>query len=176
MVERFDKLNVPVGHLHALTGEAYIRDPGGNLRPLRLNEPVFSGEVVVTADGTRVELILLDTRTYVINANETLTIDAEVLAVEHVDASDAALLLVNESFDQLMRAIIVAGEKDELKAVVNGALSSGARFTRLLHVVENFAPKACALSTSDEPNSAAGGAPHLDISTFDDLAVAKPSA
>jgi hypothetical protein len=144
--------NTPIAHLSAIQGEAFVKDRNGVLRQLELDAPIFDGEVVVTGDGARIELALLDTRTFVVDANETFTMDAEVIAMYQPDASDAALLVVGNGFDKVIQAINEDGSLDALLAAtaagnISSNLGGGASFTRLLHVIEAFDPPTVELDT-----------------------------
>lgn len=153
--------NTPIARLAAIQGEAFVKDRKGVLRALRLDSPIFDGEVVMTGDGARVELALLDTRTFVVNANETFTMDAEVIAVDQPDATDAALLVVGNGFDKVIQAINEDGSLDALLAetAAGNIVSSGdggASFTRLLHVIEAFEPPTVELDSGHDLSYGAG--------------------
>ena len=56
---------VPVARVSALQGQAYAKDKAGNLRPLQVGDPIYEGDVVLAAEGSRVELASDDGRSLV---------------------------------------------------------------------------------------------------------------
>ena len=137
--------HIPVARISAVQGQAFAKGRDGALRALHLNDPIFEGDVIVTAVGGRVELALLDDRTIVMRGNETLTVDAEVAATVKPDASDAALLAAGSDVDKVIKAINAGGSLDDLleetaAGASAGGADGGSTFVRLLRVVEAVDP------------------------------------
>ena len=97
--------NTPVARVAALQGQVFAQDEKGNLRQLKLDDPIYEGEVLVTGMGASVELAMQDGRTLNVPANETLTFDAEVAALEKPDATDSALLESGKSAEKIIQAV-----------------------------------------------------------------------
>ena len=70
----------PVARVSAVEGQAFAKDKNGELRVLHVGDVIFEGDVLVTAAGSRIELAADDGRTLVLSSDETLTVDAEVMA------------------------------------------------------------------------------------------------
>ena len=67
-----------VAHVSAVHGQAVARGRDGALRALRAGDPIFDGDVLVSPDGGRIEVLTVDGRAVIVQANETLTVDATV--------------------------------------------------------------------------------------------------
>ena len=103
---------VPVARVSALQGQAYAKDKAGNLRPLQVGDPIYEGDVVLAAEGSRVELASDDGRSLVLRANEVLTVDAEVAGADKPDATDAALQVGGADVNRVIQAINQGGSLD----------------------------------------------------------------
>ena len=114
--------NTPVARVAALQGQVFAQDEKGNLRQLKLDDPIYEGEVLVTGMGASVELAMQDGRTLNVPANETLTFDAEVAALEKPDATDSALLESGKSAEKIIQAVKEGGSLDELLLAFAGLL------------------------------------------------------
>ena len=153
--------NTPIARVSAIQGQAFVKDKNGALRALKVGDPVFEGQVIVTADGSRVDLATTDGRSLVMRANETLTVDAEVAGTVKPDATDAALLAGGADVDKVIKAINQGGSLDELleeTAAGGGAggADGGPTFVRLLRIVEGVDPLSFEFDTArrgaaDEP-------------------------
>ena len=47
--------NTPVARVAALQGQVFAQDEKGNLRQLKLDDPIYEGEVLVTGMGASVD-------------------------------------------------------------------------------------------------------------------------
>ena len=136
---------VPVARVSALQGQAYAKDKAGNLRPLQVGDPIYEGDVVLAAEGSRVELASDDGRSLVLRANEVLTVDAEVAGADKPDATDAALQVGGADVNRVIQAINQGGSLDALlEETAAGDSGSGAdggpSFVRLLRISESVDP------------------------------------
>jgi len=134
--------NTPIARVSAIQGQAFAKGRDGVLRPLHLNDTILEGEVIVTAEGGRVELAMADDRSIVMRANETLTVDAEVAATVKPDASDAALVAAGSDANKVIKAINTGGSLDELlddtaAGASAGGADGGSSFVRLLRITES---------------------------------------
>ena len=137
--------NTPVARVAALQGQVFAQDEKGNLRQLKLDDPIYEGEVLVTGMGASVELAMQDGRTLNVPANETLTFDAEVAALEKPDATDSALLESGKSAEKIIQAVKEGGSLDELleetaAGNVGGDAGGGPTFVRLMRITEGVDP------------------------------------
>ena len=132
---------IPVARVSAIEGQAFAKGKNGELRVLHVGDVIFEGDVLVTAADGRVELAADDERTLVVSANETLTVDAEVLASVPPDATDSALQLANGDVNKVVKAINEGGSLDALldetaAGDVGGSSDGGSTFVRLLRITE----------------------------------------
>jgi VCBS repeat-containing protein len=144
--------NTPIARVSSIQGQAFAKDKNGALRVLRVGDQIFEGEVVVSGDNSRINLISPDGRTLVVNANDTLMIDAEVSGQFKPDAGDAALLAASKDANKIIQAINDGGSLDELlEETAAGESGSGAgggpSFVRLLRVAEAVDPLAFDFNT-----------------------------
>jgi VCBS repeat-containing protein len=142
----------PVARVSAIQGQAFAKGKDGELRALRIGDPVFEGDVLVTADGSRVDLASADGRTLVVRANETLSVDAEVAGSVKPDAADSSIQVAATDVNKVIKAINQGGSLDELleeTAAGEGAggADGGPTFVRLLRITENVDPLAFEFGT-----------------------------
>ena len=137
--------STPVARVSAIQGQAFAKGKDGELRALRVGDPVFEGDVVVTADGSRVDLAGADGRTLVVRANETLSVDAEVAGSVKPDAADSSIQVATADVNKVIKAINQGGSLDELLEETAagdsaGGADGGPSFVRLLRIAEGVAP------------------------------------
>ena len=137
--------NTVIARVSAIQGQAFAKDKSGALRTLRVGDAILEGEVIVTAENSRVDLATPDGRSLVMRGNETLTVDAEVAGAVKPDATDAALLAGGTDVDKVIKAINDGGSLDALleetaAGAGAGGADGGSSFVRLLRVVEGVDP------------------------------------
>ena len=142
--------SAPVAHVAAVEGQAFARGVDGAVRPLHVGDPVFDGDVLVTSEGSRLELASADGREIIILANETLTVDAEVAGFVTPDASDSALSLAGADIRTVIEAINRGGNLDDLledpAAGESAGDGGGPTFVRLLRISEGVDGESFALN------------------------------
>ena len=163
----------PIARVAALHGEAFAKGKDGSLRPLHLGDPIFASDVLVTADGARLEITSIDDHSLVIGGNETVTVDAEVMAAAPPDAADAAVQVDNTDVSRVIQAINEGGNLDQLleETAAGNAVAGtdgGPSFVRLLRIAESVDPLSFEYDTArqavvDDPIS--GGLASDGIST-----------
>ncbi|HNB69284.1 retention module-containing protein, partial [Accumulibacter sp.] len=139
---------IPVARVSAIQGKAFVREADGTLRPLQVGDMIYEGDIVVTAQGSRVDLASPDNRPLVLRENETLTVDENVFGTVRPDATDAALVAGASDVNRVIKAIREGGSLDELledpaagpAAGGAGGADGGPTFVRLLRIVENVDP------------------------------------
>ena len=144
----------PVARVSAVQGKAFARDENGGMRPLQVGDPIFEGDVLVTAAGARVDLVTADGQKLNMSANEVMTIDAEVASAVKPDAADSALLAAGNDADTVIQAINQGGSLDALLeetaagAAAGGGAGGGPSFVRLLRITEGVDPLAFEFGTT----------------------------
>ncbi|MES2317286.1 MAG: retention module-containing protein, partial [Pseudomonadota bacterium] len=135
-----------IGKVTLLAGNASARSTDGAVRQLHLGDPVYEGDIVITAEGGKVEIAFDSGRSYVIGGNETLTLDAQVFAPGATETHDAALMPATGGLAEVSKAIIsgngsIDGLLEETEAgLTGGGDSNGSTFVQLLRIAETIAP------------------------------------
>ncbi|TAH13539.1 MAG: retention module-containing protein [Curvibacter sp.] len=127
-----------------LQGNAWILNADGSRRVLRLGDEVQEGQVVVTDNGTRLELALPNGQPLAVASGRELLIDANLLGSAPTDPTEAALKDLNSGAEAVARAL-ATGDGDlsaELEATAAG-LGGGEGgdshgFVRLLRISESL--------------------------------------
>ena len=104
----------PVARVSAVQGQAFAKSKDGELRVLHVGDPIFEADVLVSTEGSRVELTTADGRTLMARENETLTVDAEVTGTVPPEVSDSALQLAGADVNKVIKAINDGGSLDAL--------------------------------------------------------------
>ncbi len=130
----------------AITGQAWARDADGNLRELSIGDTLQEGEVLVTADGARVELDFGDNLDpTVIQGGEEVAMTPQLSGEEAVAEDEASAL--DEDLEALLTAID-EGEGDLLAeldptaagAGPGGGAEGGHSFVMLARITEPLTP------------------------------------
>src|SRR5690554_1416899 len=130
----------------AITGQAWARDADGNLRELSIGDTLQEGEVLVTADGARVELDFGDNLDpIVIQGGEEVAMTPQLSGEEAVAEDEASAL--DEDLEALLTAID-EGEGDLLAeldptaagAGPGGGAEGGHSFVMLARITEPLTP------------------------------------
>ena len=74
-----------------LQGNAWVVSPDGSKRAIKLGDEIQEGQVVLTENGTRLELALPNGREISLESGRELLIDANLLGLAPEDATNAAL-------------------------------------------------------------------------------------
>ena len=134
----------PIGKIVLLQGHVTARNENGEVRVLKLGDVVYEGEVLVTAEGAKVEIGFDDGSKYLVRAKESVTLDGAVFGAGNEDPSTSALLgRVSEATD-IARAIAEGSSLDELleetAAGLEGGGDSSHMFVSLMRIAEGLSP------------------------------------
>ncbi len=135
-----------VGKVALLEGQVFARSSDGSQRQLKLGDPVYEGEVIITMEGGKVELAFDQGLTYLLRGKETLTLDSSVFDSEIPDAKNAALLPRVGELAEISRAIAEGSSLDQLLEETaagltgSGAADDGHNFVQLLRIAEAIPP------------------------------------
>ena len=135
----------PVARVSALQGQVFAKGKDGELRVLHVGDVIYEADVLVSGDGSWVELATNDGHTLTVRANETLTVDAEVLGSIPPDVTDSALLAAGTDTGKVIKAINEGGSLDALLEETaagdsGGGTDGGSSFVRLLRIAESVDP------------------------------------
>ena len=78
-----------------LQGNAWVVSPDGTKRAIKVGDEIQEGQVVITENGTRLELALPNGQAISLEAGRELLIDANLLGLSPTDATEAALRDLN---------------------------------------------------------------------------------
>jgi hypothetical protein len=67
-----------IGKVASILGQAFAKGADGIMRPIKVGDPVFEGEVIQSAPGGHVELAFRDGTAYFARDNESVTLDGSV--------------------------------------------------------------------------------------------------
>ncbi|MDP2811716.1 MAG: retention module-containing protein, partial [Rhodocyclaceae bacterium] len=144
-----------VGKVVVLQGQAFARGKDGAQRALKLGEPVYEGETIVTGAGSHVELAFDEKQFYLLREKESVTLDKSVFGTDPLDARDAALLGRVGELADITRAIAEGSSLDQLLEETaegfrgGGLIDSSHEFVRLLRIAEAVAPVEYEYGTAD---------------------------
>ncbi|HQR99486.1 MAG TPA: retention module-containing protein, partial [Polaromonas sp.] len=142
-----------VGNVVLIEGIAFAQNSDGEQRPLKFGDPVFEGEVIVTATGGRVELAFDQGGKFLLRSRETVTLDSTVFGNVLPDADSGALLPRVGELTSILNAISEGSSLDRLLQETSSGLNSssevggtniraddGNNFVQLLRTAEELAP------------------------------------
>ncbi len=135
-----------IGKVASIQGQAFIQAQDGSRRPLKVGDLVHEGEVILTADNSRVELEFNDGKPFLLRANETVTLDAAVIGAELPEPRNAALLDRVGELADITRAIAEGSSLDQLLEETAAGLTGGDggdgghSFVQLLRIAEALDP------------------------------------
>ncbi|MDI1272220.1 retention module-containing protein, partial [Polaromonas sp.] len=142
-----------VGNVVLIEGIAFAQNSDGEQRLLKFGDPVFEGEVIVTAAGGRVELAFDQGGKFLLRSRETVTLDSTVFGNVLPDADSGALLPRVGELTSILNAISEGSSLDRLLQETSSGVSSasdagganiraddGNNFVQLLRTAEELAP------------------------------------
>ncbi|MFM6989939.1 MAG: retention module-containing protein, partial [Rhodoferax sp.] len=140
-----------------LQGNAWVVAPDGSRKAIRLGDEIQEGQVVLTEDGTRLELALPNGHQITVESGRELLIDGNLLGLAPTDPTEAALKDLNSGASAVAKILAQGGDlSTELEATAaglsGGDASDSHSFVRVLRISEEISPLT---STRD----AQGGAP-----------------
>ena len=128
-------------------GKAFVVGLNGVVRPLKAGDVIEQGEVIQTADGGRVELLMNDGQMLAVAPEQAMRVDESLVAVDSRPVpQDSAVQAAtgNTVIDALNRG---GDLTDQLEATAAGAGAGGGggdgnSFVQLLRIVEPTDPLA----------------------------------
>ncbi|HEY9102423.1 retention module-containing protein, partial [Chitinimonas sp.] len=165
------------GTVVTLQGHAWVLDAQGQRRALQPGDEVQTGQVLITEAGSQLELGLPNGQMLAVAAGRELLVDANLLGNAPVDASEAALKLLDSSPDQLLQALNqgrdLSLELDPTAAGLTGGDASDAHgFVRLLRVSEpvdgSVPPAVFSTSTASSQADTSSGSSLQPLEAKDD--------
>ncbi len=143
-----------VASVIAVEGQAFARNPAGELRPLKAGDVLLEGDTVVTSPGGRVQLALADGERLNLLPNESFTFTAET-SPHSRPAPDEAALAADDA-ERIIQALergedIDAQLEETAAGLEGGGNNQGNDFVRLLRIVEGVSPLAFEFGTGLAP-------------------------
>ncbi|NTV87934.1 MAG: retention module-containing protein, partial [Burkholderiaceae bacterium] len=127
----------------AVEGQAFARDPAGQMRPLKPGDVLLEGDTIVTLTGGQVQLAFLDGHMLALLPKETFTFSAETAPTTR-PGIDEASLPAGEA-DRIIQALERGENIDDQidppgAGLEGGGNNQGNDFVRLLRIAEGVAP------------------------------------
>jgi VCBS repeat-containing protein len=113
--------NQPIATVAAISGTAFARNELGELREIKAGDIILEGEVLVTPDGSSVELSLMDGSPLVVSGVEETMVTPDVISALAATAQDVATEA--ESLDNLIagiRGLDTPNEQDQILQALEG--------------------------------------------------------
>ena len=128
-----------------LQGKAWVVDANGNRKALAVGDEVQEGQLVVTDDGSRMELALPNGLPLVVASGRVLLIDANLLGTVSTDKSEASLVNLNSGSAEVASIIASGGDlSTQLEPTAlglgGGDAGNSHSFVRLLRIEEDVSP------------------------------------
>ncbi|MCB1964375.1 MAG: retention module-containing protein, partial [Rhodocyclaceae bacterium] len=141
----------PIATVVAVTGQAFARNANGEMRPLKAGDVLREGEVVITRDGSHVELATSDGQRLEVQPNETVAMTVELSETTRPTPEEA--VLGDATVERVIQALEGTGDIDDaLEApaagVAGGSGGDGNSFVRLLRITEDLDPLAFEFATA----------------------------
>ncbi|HEY9097967.1 MAG TPA: retention module-containing protein, partial [Thiobacillus sp.] len=127
----------------SVEGQAFARDPSGQMRPLKPGDILREGDTIVTMPGGQVQLAFLDGHMLSLLPNETFTFSAETSPTSRPGVAEASLP-AGEA-ERIIQALERGENIDDLldptaAGLDGGGNNSGNSFVRLLRITEGVDP------------------------------------
>ncbi|GHU38686.1 hypothetical protein AGMMS50256_38140 [Betaproteobacteria bacterium] len=175
---------IPVARVSAVQGQASAKGENGTLRPLHVGDYLYEGEIVITGANSYVDVTTQDGLALTYGANETVKLDAEVLARITPDTTDSSVNAGGDDFNRIVTALNQGENLDDLleepaAGAGGGDAGGGPSFVRLLRIVEGVDPLAYEYSTErgdvlDYPINGGGSDNQADVPVEPDPAIEPP--
>ncbi|MBU1224595.1 MAG: retention module-containing protein, partial [Gammaproteobacteria bacterium] len=141
----------------AIEGQAFARDPSGQMRPLKPGDVLLEGDTVVTMPGGQVQLAFLDGQMLTLLPNETFQFSAETSPGTRPEVAEAALP-AGEA-ERIIQALERGENIDDLldptaAGLEGGGNNAGNGFVRLLRIVEGTGPASFDFESAELASSA----------------------
>ncbi|MEW6119492.1 MAG: retention module-containing protein [Pseudomonadota bacterium] len=138
----------------AVEGQAFARNPAGELRPLKAGDVLLEGDTIVTRPGSQVQLAMLDGERLTLLPNESFTFTAET--APHARSEPDGTALEAGEAERIIQALergedIDAQIEDTAAGLEGGGNNQGNDFVRLLRIIEGVSPLAFEFDTGLPP-------------------------
>ena len=140
----------------ALTGNAYVVGTDGLLRPLKVGDQIEKGEIVRTAEGARVELMMADGQTVAVAPDVNVRVDESMVQADNRPTTPESAVQA-ATVDAVIQALDRGDDLNQTLEAAAAGLGSGAEsggdatFVRLLRIVEPVDPLAYNYALSPLP-------------------------
>ncbi|MDR7306317.1 retention module-containing protein, partial [Rhodoferax saidenbachensis] len=157
------------GVVVVLQGNAWIVNPDGSRKALRLGDEVQEGQVIATEDGTRLELAMPHDQLITVESGRELLIDANLLGTIKTDPTETALKDLNSGAEAIAKVLAsgtgdLSAELDATAAGLSGGDASDSHsFVRVLRINEELTPLGIQRDNNQQ-----------DVTEFDPSGVANP--
>ncbi|MBR0567707.1 retention module-containing protein [Azoarcus sp. L1K30] len=136
----------------SVSGKAYARDHDGNTRELKAGDALLEGETLITSDGGRVELAMVDGSVVPVEEGRSILMTAELADTTRPHAPDAQL--ADGTIQQVIQALDAGDNLDNViedpaAGLAGGGGGDGSSFVRLLRISEDVNPLALDATTAD---------------------------
>ncbi|MFM2252824.1 MAG: hypothetical protein RJB68_1161, partial [Pseudomonadota bacterium] len=126
-----------------LQGNAWVVSPDGTKRAIKVGDEIQEGQVVITENGTRLELALPNGQAISLEAGRELLIDANLLGLSPTDATEAALRDLNSGSAAIEQINASGGDlSTQLEATAaglsGGDASDSHSFVRVMRINESL--------------------------------------
>ena len=123
----------------AVEGQAFARDPAGQMRPLKAGDVLREGDTVVTLAGGRVELAFADGQRLTVLPDESFRFTPETASATRPEVAESAL--VSGEAERIIQALEqgenIDAQLEETAAGLDGGGDNGGNsFVRLLRIAE----------------------------------------
>nr|MBP8897046.1 retention module-containing protein [Sulfuritalea sp.] len=137
-----------VGKVASVEGQVFAKGPDGSVRQLKVGDPVYEGDSIVTSASGRVELSFDNGNVYFLRDKESVTLDGMVLGGRTADAREAALMPGSDGeLEEIARTLAEGSSLDQLlqetssgRPTLFGRTDDGHSFVQLLRIVEAIDP------------------------------------
>ncbi|WP_193747488.1 retention module-containing protein, partial [Cellvibrio sp. OA-2007] len=155
-------MSTAVAKVAFLQGQAWAKAPDGTLRALTVGSTLNDDDILVTAQGSRVELDVGNGEPLVVNGGQEVGMSRDFLADTATEADEA--LLSDASVQEALTVLNQGGDLlEELEETAAGdntsSNSDGSSFVRLTRIVEGTGSQSFGY---DAANTAGTGAPQND--------------
>ena len=123
----------------SVEGQAFARDPAGEMRPLNAGDVLREGDTIVTMPGGQVQLAFMDGHLITLLPSETFQFSAETSQTSRPEVAEASLPAgeANRVIQALARGENIDDLLDPTAAgLEGGGENTGNDFVRLLRIVE----------------------------------------
>lgn len=113
-----------VGKVGALVGRAFAENADGVRRELKLNDPIYAEDVILTYGGGRVEVVFGPNNTYLVAENLRVPMDSTIYGDGEPEATQLAVL-ERDARNNLGVETMIASNTDSLDHLLNEATAAG---------------------------------------------------